>query len=262
MYKIIQKIITGHLITKVTVRICFDRKEYSLDREIAASGYQREVQEFDEEFEVGKAVQEAEDSDDHEKDDDESDFSGDEPEHDDKDVREMKEQTEELCKDLKDETTLRELKDTAKGEPLDSVPENSRADSNEEDSEEKEVKENSSRKKGKQLQQEARLALIKQLAKAREARQQAEEKGEKPPSLEDFIDDSLSDVCSVRSFSTTASSIDPQEIKHRTHRDLDRRQKKQIPKKNLRVKGEANAFRRMKKENESVARETAGWDEW
>uniref|UniRef100_A0A0P4WHN5 Serine/threonine-protein kinase RIO2 n=1 Tax=Scylla olivacea TaxID=85551 RepID=A0A0P4WHN5_SCYOL len=242
---------------------CDVKKEYSLDKEIAASGYQREVQEFNEEFEVGKAIHETEDSDDHEE-EDESDFSGDEPEHNDKDVREMKEQTEELCKDLKDETTLGELKDTAEGQSLDSVPENPQGDSSEEDSEkkEKEVEKSNLHKKGKQLQQEARMALIKQLAKAREARQQAEEKGEKPPSLEDFIDDSLSDVCSVRSFSTTASSIDPREIKHRTHRDLDRRQKKQIPKKNLRVKGEANAFRRMKKQNESVARETAGWDEW
>lgn len=242
---------------------CFDRKEYSLDKEIAASGYLREVQEFDEEFEVGKTINETEDSDVHETEGDETDSSEDEPEHDDKVVKEMKEQIEEMCKDLKDETTLGELKDTTEGRSLDPVPEDPIANSSGEDSGEKEkMEESNSRKKGKQLQQEARMALIKQLAKAREARQQAEEKGEDPPSLEDFIDDSLSDVCSVRSFSTTASSIDPREVKHRTHRDLEKRHKKQISKKNLRVKGEANAFRRVKKQNEATARDHSGWDDW
>ena len=235
--------------------ICIDRKEYSLDKEVAASGYLREVQEFDDEFEIGKGIN------DHETEEDETYSSEDEATHDDKDVKEMKEQTEELCKDLKDETSLQELEDTIEGQSLDAIPENPPADSSGEDSEEKEVEENNPRKKGKRLQQEARMALIKQLAKAREARQMAEEKGEDPPSLEDFIDDSFSEVCSVRSFSTTASSIDPREVKHRTNKDLERRQKKQISKKNLRVKGEANAFRRTKHQNENTVRDLAGWDD-
>lgn len=249
---------------QLIIIICFDRKEYSLDKEIAASGYLREVQEFDQEFEVGKTIDETEDGDDHGTERDETDSSEDEPAHDDKDVKKMKEETEELCKNLKDETTLEELKGTTEGESLDPVPEDPLTDSGGEDLEEKEkeVEESNPRKRGKQLQQEARMALIKQLAKAREARQEAEEKGEDPPSLEDFIDDSLSDVCSVRSFSTTASSIDPREVKHRTHRDLEKRQKKQISKKNIRVKGEANAFRRIKKQNEATVRDHAGFNDW
>lgn len=207
--------------------------------------------------------------------DDDEDSSEAELSHDDdNDVKEMKHQTEELCKDLKEETTLSELQDTTEGESLDPIPEDFSPDDStesikekvkvEEDPEERdEVQmESTCKKKGKQIQQEARMALIKQLAKAREARQRAEENGEEPPLLEDFIDDSLSDVCSIRSFSTTASSIDPRDVKHRTHRDLERRQKKQVSKKNLRVKGEANAYRRMKKQNESTVREYAGWDDF
>lgn len=253
---------------------CLDRKEYNLDKEIAASGYLREVQEFDKELAVGKPLED-EDEDGLEDDGDNEDSSEDELSHDDDDVKEMKQQTEELCKDLKEETTLSELQDTVEGKSVDPVPEDSSSDCSNKDIKENdgeveddpdendEVQEESSqRKKGKQLQQEARMALIKQLAKAREARQRAEENGEEPPLLEDFIDDSLSDICSVRSFSTTASSIDPRTVKHRTHRDLERRQNKQISKKNLRVKGEANAYRRMKKQNEVTVRECAGWDDF
>lgn len=185
----------------------------------------------------------------------------------------MKQQTEELCKDLKEETILSELQDTVEVESLDLAPEDSSPDFGRKDSKERKIKgdpeesfemqeESTFRRKGKQIQQEARMALIKQLAKAREARQQAEENGEEPPLLENFIDDSLSDVCSVRSFSTTASSIDPRDVKHRTHKDLERRQKKQVSKKNLRVKGEANAYRRIKKQNEATLRDYAGWDDF
>lgn len=255
---------------------CFDRKEYSLDKEIAASGYSREVQEFDEELEVGKPIGEEEDKDGEVGgDENDEDSSENELSHDDDNVKEMKQQTEELCKDLKEYTTLSELQDTVEGKVLDPVPEDFSSDCSTKDIEEKDKevegdpdekdeveKESNNRKKGKHLQQEARMALIKQLAKAREARQKAEEKGEEPPLLEDFIDDSLSDICSVRSFSTTASSINPKDVKHRTHRDLERRQNKQISKKNLRVKGEANAYRRMKKQNEATVRDCAGWDEF
>lgn len=250
------------------------KKEYSLDKEIAASGYSREVQEFDEELEVGKPIEEEEDEDGEvDGDENDEDSSEDEPSHD--DVKEMKQQTEELCKDLKEETTLSELQETVEGKSLDPVPEDSSSDCSTKDigEKDKEVKgdpdekdevekESNNRKKGKHLQQEARMALIKQLAKAREARQRAEEKGEEPPLLEDFIDDSLSDICSVRSFSTTASSINPKDVKHRTHRDLERRQSKQVSKKNLRVKGEANAYRRTKKQNEATLRDCAGWDDF
>lgn len=175
---------------------------------------------------------------------------------------------------MKEETALSELQDIVERKFLEPVAEDSSPDCKEdnqgsgkewernpEDMEEKQ-EDGSHRKKGKQLQQEARMTLIKQLAKVREARQRAEENGEEPPSLEDFMDDSLSDICSVKSFSTTASSIDPRDIKHRTHRDLERRQKKQVSKKNLRVKGEANAYRRIKKQNEATARDHVGWDDF
>ncbi|KAG0716311.1 Serine/threonine-protein kinase RIO2 [Chionoecetes opilio] len=239
---------------------CDIRKEYSLDKEVAASGYLRDVQEFDQEFEIGKTINESEESDDDETEGDEYDSSEDEPTHDDKEVKEMKEETEELCKDLKEKTMLSELKDRTEGQSLDLIPEDPSADSSGEEEKDEDEK-RSQRKKGKQLQAEARTALIQQLVKAREARHKAEENGEDPPSLGAFIDDSLSEVCSVRSFSTTASSIDPREVKHRTHKDLDRKQKKQIPKKNLRVKGEANAFKRIKNDNAAIAREHAGWDD-
>lgn len=222
---------------------------------------------------MGKPITE-EDGDDEIENEDDDGSSDAELSQDEDDVKEMKEQTEELCKDLKEDTTLSELQDTLEGKSLDPVPEDSSPDCSREATKEKgdvgsdsegndeALEETGRRKKGKQLQQEARMALIKQLAKAREARQQAEEKGEQPPLLEDFIDDSLSDICSVRSFSTTASSIDPRDVKHRTHRDLEKRQKKQVSKKNLRVKGEANAFRRIKKQNEVTARDCAGWDDF
>ncbi|XP_063605493.1 uncharacterized protein LOC134780613 [Penaeus indicus] len=109
---------------------------------------------------------------------------------------------------------------------------------------------------------EARLLFIKHLANAREVRQLCEENGEEAPPLGDLLQETMSDVHSVCSFSTTASTIEPEEIKRRMQKDLTRREKKQISKKNLRVKGEANAYRRSKLANEATIKESVGWDEY
>ncbi|KAK8742204.1 hypothetical protein OTU49_002176, partial [Cherax quadricarinatus] len=241
-------------------------REYNLDKEVAASGYQREIQEFNEELKVGQDVQEGEESDSStpsEDDDDEEEETEDAEE----DIAEMKLQTEALCKDLKEETSIQNLCEDLQDQALDIVTEDNKEVADKvlgkknEGENLRENKTNNCRKeKGKHLNHEARLALIKQLAKARELRQKAEENGEEPPLLEDVIDDSFSDLCSIRSFSTVASSISPQDVKHRTQKDLIRREKKQVSKKNLRVKGEANAFRRIKKQNEAVIKESSGWD--
>ncbi|ROT63355.1 putative serine/threonine-protein kinase RIO2 [Penaeus vannamei] len=167
----------------------------------------------------------------------------------------LQDEMETLCKELNIEKNLEndeseELnKDTKKEEEVEETP--------------SEVSErHSRRKKGKDADRDARLLFIKQLAKARELRQHCEENGEEAPPLEDMIDDSMSDIHSVRSFSTTASTIEPEEIKRRLQKDLTRREKKQVSKKNLRVKGEANAYRRSKLANAATIKESVGWDEY
>lgn len=103
-------------------------------------------------------------------------------------------------------------------------------------------------------------ALIRQARKARLQRKEAESKGEIPVPFEDFLSEAFDESASMCSFSTTASSIPPEKVKFRTQKDLERLQNKQISKKSLRVKGEANAFNRMKKANRETIQESIGWD--
>ncbi|KAK3856113.1 hypothetical protein Pcinc_037536 [Petrolisthes cinctipes] len=253
------------------------QREYNLDKEIAASGYLREVQEFDQELQVGKSMNTAEETEELDDESEDEDDYEDEPVPNEEDLTELREQTELLCKDLKEKDHVENVCKKLENHTLENSDEQESEDEGESSlnvADEKKGKDSNndttcvtessapSRKKGKELQAEARLALIKQLARARELRQKAEEAGEEPPLIDDLIDDSISDICSIRSFSTTKSSIAPGEIKHRTSKDLDRRQKRQISKKNLRVKGEANAYRRNKKENQSTIRDMSGWDEY
>lgn len=254
--------------------LVFNRRECNLDKEIAASGYLKEVQEFNQELQVGKDVTTAEETE--EPDDECEDDVDDEDEPSpaaDEDLAQMREETELLCKDLKDKdhvgSLCKELENNSLENSDEKVSKGSLNITDEIEAEDKTIdtgcdtESNApSCKKGVQLQAEARLALIKQLARARELRQKAEEAGEEPPLLDDLIDDSISDICSVRSFSTTKSSIAPGEVRYRTTKDLDRKAKKQVSKKNLRVKGEANAYRRKKKENEDAIREMSGWDDY
>lgn len=250
----------------------FDRdieKEYSLDKEIAASGYSKEIKEFDENYREERADERQENED---SENDSEDSEGEEESEvqegiPDEVVSEMKEHVETLCKDLKEDANIKSLcPDEEHGE--EEGPEEALCPPEEEEvadsSDKQSVKSgrHSRKKKARDTNDEARLALVRQLAKAREIRQQAEKNGEEVPSLNDLIDDSMSDICSVLSFSTTASTIPPEEVKKRMAKDLERRDKKQISKKNLRVKGEANAYRRSRKENADTIKESTGWDEY
>lgn len=105
-----------------------------------------------------------------------------------------------------------------------------------------------------------RVSLIQQFKKARSIRKEAEIEGRIPPSLEDVIDDTFNDSASMVSFSTTSSVIPPGKVKLLARKDIEKLQKKQISKKRIRVKGEANAFNRMKKQNNDVIKESVGWD--
>lgn len=258
-------------------------REGNLDKEVSVSGFSKEIQEFNEHFKVGEDF-DTKDEDNYSSDEDEEeeedakndeDESGNEgeipcPEEDEttkeqdqtettglkkEELVRLQDEMETLCKELNIERNLEndeseELnKDTKKEEEVEETP--------------SEVSErHSRRKKGKDADRDARLLFIKQLAKARELRQHCEENGEEAPPLEDMIDDSMSDIHSVRSFSTTASTIEPEEIKRRLQKDLTRREKKQVSKKNLRVKGEANAYRRSKLANAATIKESVGWDEY
>lgn len=252
----------------MNIFLCANRREDHLDKEIAASGYLKEVQEFNEVFQIEQHIQEtgdnestdSEEGDDYEK---EGIINNEE------EITEMKIQMETLCQDFKEETTVRSLSEGIEDQSLEPIIEDgqestvsSTVKKDEEKYSEESKGKNYSRKKGKDLDREARMTLIKQLARARELRQKAEENGEQSPLLEDFIDDSVSDLCSMMSFSTTASTIAPRDVKHRTQKDLKRRTKQQISKKNLRVKGEANACRRTRKQNEAMIKEASGWDEY
>ncbi|XP_071539229.1 uncharacterized protein RIOK2 [Panulirus ornatus] len=244
-------------------------REDHLDREIAASGYNKEVLEFNDRFQVWQHLEEetGEDESGHSEEGDYYEEEG--TTHNKEEITEMKIHIEALCQNLKEETSITSLCEGMEDQSIEPVLEDGQESSSSdiviknkrEDSKQNESK-NCFRKKGKDLDQEARMILIKQLARARELRQKAEETGEQPPLLDDFIDDSLSDMCSVKSFSTVASTIAPRDVKRRTQKDLERRAKRQISKKNLRVKGEANAHRRTKIQNEALKKEIAGWDEF
>lgn len=225
-------------------------REDNLDKEVSVSGFSKEIQEFNEHFNVGKdfdttVEEEDEDEDDEEKEgedgiDDsyESGNEGEIPYLEEEQASKVQDQTETtslkkeelarlqdevdtLCKELNTERTF------DNGEN-DEVLDMNVKEQNMGKEEEKEVEEapsevserHSRRKKGKDADREARLLFIKQLAKARELRQHCEENGEEAPPLEDMIDDSMSDIHSVRSFSTTASTIEPEEVKRRDRKSV------------------------------------------
>lgn len=246
-------------------------KEYSLDKEVFASGYSKEIQEFDDNYRqdpIMKGNQNEEDEGSESEEEEDGGSDDEDTETDDgiqeEEIMEMKCQTEALCKDLKDETNIESLCQDLEEQTLDQITEETSEKPEHEMSENlpKEIEKQSKKKKMKDLNREARLELVKQIARARELRQKAEQNGEEPPFLDDLIDDSISDICSIRSFSTTASTIPPEDIKNRMTRDLAKRDRRQISKKNLRVKGEANAYRRAKMENADAIKESSGWDEY
>uniref|UniRef100_A0A182IKD3 Serine/threonine-protein kinase RIO2 n=1 Tax=Anopheles atroparvus TaxID=41427 RepID=A0A182IKD3_ANOAO len=69
----------------------------------------------------------------------------------------------------------------------------------------------------------------------------------------------LDDARSVRSYSTTASTIAPSVISDRIKGDMQQREKKEMKKRCV-PKGEASAVRRMRKDNNYVVKEHRGWD--
>uniref|UniRef100_A0A182PGX1 Serine/threonine-protein kinase RIO2 n=1 Tax=Anopheles epiroticus TaxID=199890 RepID=A0A182PGX1_9DIPT len=69
----------------------------------------------------------------------------------------------------------------------------------------------------------------------------------------------LDDARSVRSYSTTASTIAPSIVSDRIKGDIQLREKKEL-KKRLVPKGEASAVRRMRKDNTAVLKEYRGWE--
>ncbi|XP_050069421.1 uncharacterized protein LOC126557621 [Anopheles maculipalpis] len=69
----------------------------------------------------------------------------------------------------------------------------------------------------------------------------------------------LDDARSVRSYSTTASTIAPSIVSNRIKDGIEQREKKEM-KKRLVPKGEASAVRRMRKDNNATLKEYRGWE--
>lgn len=74
-----------------------------------------------------------------------------------------------------------------------------------------------------------------------------------------MVEKILSDARSMRSYSTSASTIAPSVIKDKIKRNLDLNEKKEIRKRCV-AKGEASAVTRGRKENRHTCKEYAGWD--
>lgn len=74
-----------------------------------------------------------------------------------------------------------------------------------------------------------------------------------------MVEKILSDARSMRSFSTSASTIAPSVIKDKIKRNLDLNEKKEIRKRCV-AKGEASAITRGRKENRNTCKMDAGWD--
>ncbi len=74
-----------------------------------------------------------------------------------------------------------------------------------------------------------------------------------------MVEKILSDARSMRSYSTSASTIAPSVIKDKIKRNLDLNEKKEIRKRCV-AKGEASAVTRGRKENRDTCKEYAGWD--
>lgn len=74
-----------------------------------------------------------------------------------------------------------------------------------------------------------------------------------------MVEKILSDARSMRSYSTSASTIAPSVIKDKIKRNLDVHEKKEMRKRCV-AKGEASAVTRGRKENRNTCKEYAGWD--
>lgn len=74
-----------------------------------------------------------------------------------------------------------------------------------------------------------------------------------------MVEKILSDARSMRSYSTSASTIAPSVIKDKMKKTIDLKEKREIRKRCL-AKGEANAVTRGRKENSKTVKEYAGWD--
>lgn len=74
-----------------------------------------------------------------------------------------------------------------------------------------------------------------------------------------MVEKILSDARSMRSYSTSASTIAPSVIKDKIKRNIDLNEKKEIRKRCV-AKGEASAVTRGRKENRNTCKEYAGWD--
>lgn len=74
-----------------------------------------------------------------------------------------------------------------------------------------------------------------------------------------MVEKMLSDVRSVRSYSTTASTIAPSLIKSRVLQVIDKKEKQDARKRCV-AKGEANAVTRARKENSNTVKQYDGWD--
>lgn len=74
-----------------------------------------------------------------------------------------------------------------------------------------------------------------------------------------MVEKILSDARSMRSYSTSASTIAPSVIKDKIKKNLDLNEKKEIRKRCV-AKGEASAVTRGRKENRNTCKEYAGWD--
>ena len=116
----------------------------------------------------------------------------------------------------------------------------------------------SKKKNGQKLDDETRQAIKEKLLESRRMRREAREKGEEIPQVAEFLESSKhdDDKLSCFSFSTNATTIDPAVIEKRMAREYQRIEMKQVDKKRLRAKGEANASTRQNKENSLNIKQT------
>ena len=74
-----------------------------------------------------------------------------------------------------------------------------------------------------------------------------------------MVEKVLSDARSMRSYSTTASTIAPMVVKDRIKKTIDAREQREIRKKCV-AKGEASAATRIRRDNRDTCKQYAGWD--
>uniref|UniRef100_A0A0K8TS42 Serine/threonine-protein kinase RIO2 n=1 Tax=Tabanus bromius TaxID=304241 RepID=A0A0K8TS42_TABBR len=74
-----------------------------------------------------------------------------------------------------------------------------------------------------------------------------------------MVEKILSDARSMRSYSTSASTIAPSVITDRIKKNMDAKEKREMKKKCV-AKGEASATIRKRKENKDIVKEYAGWE--